>query len=156
MWCIMVINERFEVEVEQGMSEKEETEGSYPLKSLHEFLDELDREWGKFRTAALIGIVTSGVLIFFLVFRFLSILIRIRVGDVRFLEVLDEFIFLVLVLAFVVYEIVLLLRQYGFFAKWERRVGLLLHLEERLMEGKTEKSEGTKDSASPQPDETHT
>jgi len=117
--------------------DKDEESEHYPLKSLHDFLSELDEEWGKFRTASLIGIVTSGVLIIFLIFRFLGLLWRIRNLGLRFIEVLDEFIFLVLVAVFVSYEIYLLLRQYKFFAKWERRIGLLLHLEERLM-GKTE------------------
>jgi len=117
--------------------DKDEKSEHYPLKSLHDFLSELDEEWGKFRTASLIGIVTSGMLIIFLIFRFLGLLWRIRNLGLRFIEVLDEFIFLVLVAVFVSYEIYLLLRQYKFFAKWERRIGLLLHLEERLM-GKTE------------------
>ncbi len=112
------------------MSGKEDAV-SYPLRSLHDFLNELDREWDKFRTASLIGMITSGALLFFLIIRFWSLLLRIR----RFglIGVIDEIAFLVLVAVFVSYEIFLLLRQYRFFKKWERRVGLLLHLEERLM-----------------------
>lgn len=112
------------------MSRQENVE-SYPLRSLHDFLNELDREWDKFRTASLIGMITSGTLLFFFIVRFWGLLIRIR----RFglIGVIDEFAFLILVAAFVIYEIFLLLRQYRFFKKWERRVGLLLHLEERLM-----------------------
>jgi hypothetical protein len=121
------------------MSEKEE-EGSYPLKSLHDFLDELDKEWGGFRTAALIGMITSVLLLIFTPYVFLVLLSRIRRFDMGFIEVLGDIIFLVAVAVFAVYEISLLLRQYRFFAKWERRVSLLLHLEERLMEGKEEKS----------------
>ncbi len=114
------------------MSEKEDVE-SYPLRSLHDFLTELDKEWDKFRTASLIGIVTSGVLLFFLIVRFSGLLSRIR----RFglIGVIDEFVFLILVAVFVIYEILLLLGQYRFFKKWERRVGLLLHLEEKMMKG---------------------
>jgi len=114
------------------MSQKEDAE-SYPLKSLHDFLSELDKEWDKFRTASLIGMVTSGLLLVFLVIRFLGLLARIRRFEL--IGVLDEFIFLILVAAFVGYEISLLLAQYNFFKRWERRVGLLLHLEEEMMEG---------------------
>jgi cytochrome c oxidase subunit IV len=120
--------------------DKEESE-HYPLKSLHDFLNELDKEWGRFRTASLIGIVSSGLLVAFLVSRFMGLLWRIRNLGLRFVEVLDEFVFLVLVAVFVSYEIYLLLRQYKFYAKWERRVGLLLHLEERLMPRTEERNE---------------
>ena len=123
------------------MSEREDVE-SYPLRSLHDFLTELDEEWDRFRTASLIGIVTSGVLVIFIVLRFLALLRMMR-GPPGLLGVLDDLIFLILVSAFLVYEISLLLRQYKFFRKWERRMGLLLHLEERLMgelEGKREGS----------------
>jgi len=123
------------------MSKKEEAE-SYPLKSLHDFLTELDKEWGKFRTGSMIGMITSGALLFFLIIRFLGLFVRIRRG-LALIEALDELAFLILVAVFVTYEIFLLLRQYKFFTKWERRVGLLLHLEEKLLEGTEGKSEGT-------------
>jgi hypothetical protein len=121
--------------------DKEEESEHYPLKSLHDFLSELDKEWGKFRTASLIGIVTSSLLIVFLIYRFLGLLWRIRNLGLRFVEVLDEFIFLVLVAAFISYEIYLLLKQYRFFTRWERRIGLLLHLEESLI-GRAEEKIG--------------
>lgn len=116
--------------VENGMSEKEDAE-SFPLRSLHDFLTELDREWDRFRTVSLIGILTSGVLVIFVVQRFFVLLGAIRKAGL--LRVFNDLIFLVLVSAFLIYEISLLLRQYKFFRKWERRMGLLLHLEERLM-----------------------
>ncbi len=125
------------------MSEKADAE-SYPLKSLHDFLNELDKEWDVFRTASLIGMITSGILLAFVIFRFLSLLavLRERRPGIGIFSVFDDLIFSILVGAFVIYEIILLLRQYKFFKKWERRVGLLLHLEERLM-GEPEKKEPT-------------
>lgn len=119
---------------------------SYPLKSLHDFLTELDKEWDRFRTASLIGIITSGILLIFVVLRFLPLLAMIRRAGL--LRVINDLMFLVLVLAFIIYEISLLLRQYKFFKKWERRVGLLLHLEERLMEGMMEERMKERDSSS--------
>lgn len=115
------------------MSKNEDTE-PYPLRSLHNFLTELDKEWDRFRTASLIGIITSGLLFFFLIPRFLVTLSRIR--RLGIIPVINEFVFLFLVTVFLIYEISLLLRQYQFFKRWERRIGLLLHLEERLIEGK--------------------
>ena len=119
------------------MSKKEDGE-AHPLKSIHDFLMEIDEEWSRFRRAAIIGIATSALLLFFLVLRFLSVLIRIR--RFGFLEEYDEFFFYLLVGFFVLYEIVLLLRQYRFFGKWERRMGLLLHLEDRLMKDSKDNS----------------
>lgn len=116
---------------------------SYPLKSLHDFLNELDKEWDRFRTASLVGIVTSGILVVFVFFRFLALLLRIRrFGWIRAVLV-DPWVFLFLILAvvFLVYEMYLLIGQYRFFKKWERRMGLLLHLEEKLMQFKEEDRE---------------
>jgi len=122
------------------MSEKEGSK-LYPLKSLHDFLLEIDKEWDRFRTASLIGIVTSGVLLFFLIIRLLTVLVRIRRSGL--IGVFDEFVFLILVAAFVIYEITLLYGQYKFFKRWNRRLALLLHLEENLMEEKMAKPEDT-------------
>jgi len=132
LWCITVIKVSAEMEPEDKMGEEEPAK-PYPLKSLHDFLTELDREWDKFKTGSLIGMVTSGVLLVFLVSRFLALLVRIRRLRLAFGEFAEELLFLVLVAIFVGYEIYLLLAQYRFFRKWERRVGLLIHLEERLM-----------------------
>jgi hypothetical protein len=112
----------------------EEENQIYPLKSLHDFLNELNFEWEKFRRAALIGIITSGILIIFLFLRILGILSLLRRPGVGFLTILYDILFLILVFGFVVYEIFLLFSQHKFFKKWERRVGLLLHLEEKITE----------------------
>ena len=113
------------------MTNKEDEEESRPLKSIHDFLLEIDEEWSKFQRVAVIGIATSALLLFFLALRFLSVLRRIRLFG--FLEEFDEFFFYILVGFFVIYEIALLLRQYKFFGKWERRIGLLLHLEDKIL-----------------------
>ena len=112
------------------MSEDSE-EKSYPLRTLHDFIIALYKEWDKFRMASLIGTITSGVLFVFIIFRLLGLLRKIR--RFGFIGVIDELIFLILVAAFVIYEISLLFGQYKFFRKWEKRIGLLTHLEERLM-----------------------
>jgi len=109
---------------------KEKEEKTYPIKSLHDFLSELDREWSKFRTGSLVGMIASGVLLVFFVLRFLLLALRR-------LDVVDV-MFLVFAAIFLIYSIYAMFAQYRFFNKWERRMGLLLHLEEELMSEKLE------------------
>jgi len=112
---------------------KEKPETSYPLKSLHDFLTELDREWNKFKMGSLIGMITSGALLIFLIPSILRAVIK---------PPLFDFVFLLFAAAFLVYSIYALFAQYRFLSRWERRIGLLLHLEEQLMGEKL----GEKDS----------
>ncbi|MBS7633616.1 hypothetical protein CW693_04850 [Candidatus Bathyarchaeota archaeon] len=109
------------------MSE-EKHEKTYPVRTLHDFLSELDREWSKFRTGSLVSMIASGVLLVFFVLRFLLLALKR-------LDVMDT-MFLVFVAIFLIYSIYALIGQYRFFNKWERRMGLLLHLEEELMSEK--------------------
>jgi hypothetical protein len=118
---------------------KEENEGEemgeekadklYPVKSLHDFLFELDREWSKFRNGTLIGLLSSGFL--FVVVLWLILIIR-RLPGLG----LVAFLFLVVAGVFLGYSIYAMYSQYRFFNKWERRIGLLLHLEEEILAGK--------------------
>jgi hypothetical protein len=104
------------------------TEKAYPVKSLHDFLFELDMEWSKFRNGTLIGLVSSGFL--FVVVMWLILIIRrtdLGVGALLFLAVASVFL---------AYSIYAMYSQYRFFNKWERRIGLLLHLEEEILAGK--------------------
>lgn len=108
---------------------EEERERPYPLKSLHDFLFELDREWGKFRIGSLIGVIVSGVLLVSLIFRVLVAAFKHQVVN---------FVFSIIITAVLVYSVYTLFVQYKFFSKWERRIGLLLHLEEKLMSERLE------------------
>jgi len=109
------------------MSE-EKHERPYPVKSLHDFLYELDREWGKFRTGSLLGIIVSGSLLVFFMLYLLPIAIK-RPGII-------DVLFLTFVVVLLIYSLYAMLIQYRFFSRWERRIGLLLHLEEELMKEK--------------------
>lgn len=111
----------------------EEREEYYPLKTLHNFLQEIDREWDIFKTAAIIGIILLVTLMAFTSYRLLMFIHMLRAG-MKILRILDEILFTALIFAFVIYEVYLLSRQYNFFKKWERRMGLLLHVEKRLLE----------------------
>jgi hypothetical protein len=103
----------------------EKTDKVYPVKSLHEFLYELDREWSKFRNGTLISLVSSGFL--FLVVAWL--ILRIR----HFGLGLADFVLLLFVGVLLGYSIYAMYSQYRFFNRWERRIGLLLHMEEELL-----------------------
>jgi len=111
----------------------EEREEYYPLKTLHNFLQEIDREWDIFKTAAIIGIILLVTLMAFTSYRLLMFILMLKAG-MKILRILDEILFTALIFAFVIYEVYLLSRQYNFFKKWERRMGLLLHVEKRLLE----------------------
>jgi hypothetical protein len=65
----------------------------YPVKSLHDFLYELDREWSKFRNGTIISLISSGIL--FVVV--LWLLLRVRhfgLGLVDFILLIFAGIFL--------------------------------------------------------------
>ena len=105
----------------------------YPVKSLHDFLYELDREWSKFRNGTLISLVSSGV--FFVVVVWLIL-------HTRFLELgLVGFFLLIFGAVFIAYSIYALYSQYGFFNRWERRIGLLMHVEDELLAKKLDEKQ---------------
>ena len=111
------------------MSEKKD-ENKYPLRSLHDFLSELDKEWDKFRTGSLIGVIVSSALLLFSVF---SLLLALRNRAPL------TFLFMIVIIASLAYTVYALLAQHRFFKRWERRIGLLLHLEEKIISEELEK-----------------
>ena len=126
------MNNAIKEKEEEKMAE-EKTEKLYPVKSLHEFLFELDKEWSKFRNGTLIGLISSGFL-FIVVLWLILIIRRLDLG-------LGAFLFLVVAGVFLGYSIYAMYSQYRFFNKWERRIGLLLHLEEEILAGKLDEKE---------------
>ena len=133
LWCIRYMNNAIKEEEEEKMVE-EKTEKVYPVKSLHDFLFELDREWSKFRNGTLIGLISSGFL--FIVVLWLILMLR-RLPNAG----LIEFIFLAAAAVFLGYSIYAMYAQYRFFSRWERRIGLLLHLEEQILAGKLDETQ---------------
>ena len=97
----------------------------YPVRSLHDFMYELNREWSKFRNGTLIGLASSGVLFIVVV----SLIFRVRRLELGVIE----FSILVLVGVLLGYSIYAMYSQYRFFNRWERRIGLLLHLEQQIL-----------------------
>jgi len=107
---------------------------TYPLRTLHDFLLDLDREWDKFRTGSLIGIIVSVLLLFFIVRMInLKLLFRPRM----FLDT----IFFLFIIFLLVYSIYMFYEQHMFFRRWEKRIGLLIHLEEKLMKEAAERED---------------
>ena len=116
-----------------GDKEKQETQ--YPLRSLHDFLGELDKEWGRFRTGSLIGVIVSFLL---LLVSCILTLAALRDGNI-----LAALLMLVIVGA-LVYTVSALFAQHRFFRKWERRIGLLMHMEEKILSEELEKDKDQK------------
>jgi RsiW-degrading membrane proteinase PrsW (M82 family) len=110
--------------------EEEKEETRYPLRSLHDFLYELDKEWDRFRTGSLIGVIVSFALLLFTFVRMLAAL-RNRAPF--------DFVFMVAIIGALIYTISNLLAQHRFFRKWERRIGLLLHMEKKILSEELEK-----------------
>lgn len=100
-------------------------ESSLPLRTLHEFLFEINREWDKFRTGSLVSIVTSLLLFVLFIPRFF--LITLRKGGP-----LDK-LFVFAIIAALLYNAYLAYGQHKFYRRWEKRMGLLLHLEEKIL-----------------------
>ena len=96
--------------------EKEE-EKKLPLRSLHDFLFEIDKEWNRFKTGSMLS------------FLFLLLLFLLSLRQIFTTGKLFNLLFTILLL----YTTYSSWRQYTFYRKWERRLGLLLHLEEELL-----------------------
>jgi hypothetical protein len=112
---------------------KENNDKVYPVKSLHEFLYELDREWSKFRNGTLISLISSSILFLVVIW----VILRTRhfgLGPV-------DFLLLLFVGVFLGYSIYAMYSQYRFFNRWERRIGLLLHIEEELLSEKLDEKQ---------------
>jgi hypothetical protein len=107
---------------------EEKDDNVYPVKSLHEFLYELDREWSKFRNGTLISLFSSGFLFLVVIW----VILRVRHLGLG----LADFVLLLFVGVFLGYSIYAMYSQYRFFNRWERRIGLLLHMEEELLSEK--------------------
>ena len=114
------------------MTEKSNEQKQYPVRSLHDFLFELDKEWTKFRNGTLIGLASSAIL--FIVV--LWLILRTR----HFGLGLVGFILLVIAAIILAYSIYAMVAQYRFLNKWERRIGLLLHTEEEMLSEKLDEA----------------
>lgn len=104
----------------------EKKDNSLPLRTLHDFLFEINREWDKFRMGSLISIVISLILLIVFFSRFFLITLR-RSGPFEKLLALS-------IIATLLYNAYLSYGQHKFYRRWEKRLGLLLHLEEEILD----------------------
>lgn len=114
--------------MKKGVIEVDESrkEPRLPLRTLHEFLFEIDREWDKFRTGSMVSIVTSFLLFVLFLPRFFWVTLR-RGGP------FDK-LFALVIIAALLYNVYLSYSQHKFYRRWEKRLGLLLHLEKEILE----------------------
>lgn len=106
------------------MGKREEGPG-LPLRTLHDFLLEIDSEWNKFRTGSLFSVATSILL-------FILFLPRFFIYTLRKGGPFDK-LFALAIIAVLLYNAYLAWGQHQFYRRWERRLGLLLNLEERIL-----------------------
>ena len=104
---------------------QQETEKIYPIKTLHEFLSEANREWRRFKRGTLMSLFVLSLL-----FTALGPLVFRAV--IRGLDVLDV-VFLGSLAAFLIYAIYIMAIQYQFFKKWGKRMEQLAQLEEKIL-----------------------
>ena len=114
------------------MSEKE-PEKIYPVRTLHEFLSELNREWKRFKRGTLATLFFLSILLV----AFIPLFIR----AIRFEWDIFAYIFLIGLGAFLIYITRAMVVQYRFFRKWGHRMEQLVSLEEKLMSAKLEENE---------------
>jgi len=104
---------------------KDGTERSLPLKALHQFLFEIEKEWARFRRGSMISIVTNAVL-------FILFVPRSFVATLRNPGPIDTLVALSVV-ALMVYNCYLAYHQHSFYSRWEKRVSLLVETEKKLL-----------------------
>ena len=106
------------------MTDKENEE-VYPLRTMHEFLYQVEQETNRFKRGAVISILLSAVMLAALGFVSYATLSRGFVAS--------GVILMVVLAGVLVYSIYLMSFQYRFFRRWEKRMNRLSMLEEKLM-----------------------
>lgn len=107
---------------------QEALEKVYPVRTLHEFLFEINREWRRFKRGALMSLFVLSVLLL----SFVPLLFRTIQSGLSILDV----IFLGALAVFLIYDIHIMITQYRFFKKWGHRMEQLSNFEEKLMSTK--------------------
>ncbi len=106
------------------MTEKDKEE-VYPVRTMHEFLYQVERETNRFKRGAVISILLSAVMLAAVGFVSIATISRgVAASGVILLAILTGVL---------VYSIYLMSFQYRFFRRWEKRMNRLSMLEEKLM-----------------------
>jgi O-antigen/teichoic acid export membrane protein len=110
---------------------QKEPEKTYPLRSLHEFLSELDKEWSRFKSGSLVTIIIACALLASSFFRLFGPARTGLVGDLVIFPI---------AIVFFIYIFWVMVAQFRFFRRWERRMRALVRLEEELVSGKLDEN----------------
>jgi len=122
--------------VRDGFTSEENNETEYPIRSVHNFLLDVERELDRLRTASLIGVFAI-VLILISLVRFAARLIEFnRMFPHPRMGITVDGALLVLATLSLLYSAYALYGQNKFFRKWGRRFELLEGVERRLLNGK--------------------
>lgn len=103
----------------------EDQRQNLPIQTLHDFLFQINNEWNRLRNGSLLSIVTTIMLFILFMPRYFLLTLRQR-------GVFDTIIALGII-SVLIYNVYLAYRQFRFYQRWERRLGLLLHIEEELL-----------------------
>jgi hypothetical protein len=119
----------------------EKPESEYPIRSLHDFLLDVEKELKKFRRMSIIGAIASLFILIilgrFIHIRFLFTFPIVRPGIIKGMLLFD-LILIILALACLFYSIYALLGQNAFLKRWGERFKKLHTLEQRLLDEKKE------------------
>jgi len=124
-------------------NQSKETE--YPIRSLHDFLLDVEKELKKFRIFSILGAIAS-VFILLVLGRFVFVLLNIT-GNIPRMParypggptLLLDLALTILALACLFYSLYTLIGQNAFLRRWGERFEEVRALEQKLLEGKDEK-----------------
>jgi uncharacterized membrane protein YbhN (UPF0104 family) len=106
------------------MTETENKE-VYPVRTMHEFLYQVEHETNRFKRGAVISILISAFMLVLIVFVLYALIPRgYSASGIILIGVLAGLL---------VYSIYLMSFQYRFFRRWEKRLNQLNELEAKLM-----------------------
>jgi amino acid permease len=106
--------------------EKQQQQLDYPVRTVHEFFSEISNEWGHFKRGAIMSLIVCSILLVGFVFAFLH---TTKIHSFEF-----SGLFLVLpIVGFLIYTIYLMISQYRFFRRWEKRMEHIYSYEEKLL-----------------------
>ena len=115
------------------MSDKEQSP-QYPIRTLHDFLFDVQDELRRLRKVSILGIIASLTILFVLV-RFTYFLANFNIlGHITRRVLFFEFVFIILAIACIVYSLYTLISQHSFFKRWGNRFEQLNALEQMLLE----------------------
>jgi uncharacterized membrane protein YbhN (UPF0104 family) len=104
---------------------QEENQEVYPVRTMHEFLYQVERETNRFKRGAIISILISALM--------LVVLVAVAYITMQRAFAPSGIILLAVLAGVLVYSIYLMTFQYRFFRTWEKRLNRLNRLEEKLM-----------------------